>query len=111
MDEADHSGPPDQDTRKTQRPLDGLHEEHERQHATLQEALRSSAARGGDAADRAARAAELVWLNAEGNRLHAEDLRLQAEREQGVHDRAAQAHWFAALLAHREALRRYRGGV
>jgi hypothetical protein len=100
MDDADQPGPPDQGIRTTRRPPD-----------PLLGGLRSGAARGGAAAARAARAEARVRLNAEGHRLHAEDLRLRAEREQGVPDRAAQARWCAALLAHREALRRFRGGA
>jgi hypothetical protein len=109
MDEADQLGSPDQGTMDRRRHLDRLHEDHERRHETLQELYQSTAAHGGTTADRAARAEELARLHEEGQRLHEEDRRLRAERDQGRYDQAAHDHWYAALAAHREELRRFRG--
>jgi hypothetical protein len=40
--------------------------------------------------------------------LHEEDQRLHAARERGMLNRAAHDRFYAALAAHREALRRFR---
>ena len=77
MDDADQPEPPDQATRTPGRRPDRLPEAHARPPAPLPAADRSGTARGGAAA---ARAAARVRLNAEGHRLHAEDLRLRTER-------------------------------
>jgi hypothetical protein len=109
MDDADQPGSPDQGTRARRRHLDRLHGEHKRQHETLRALSQSTAAHGGTTADRAGRAEELARLHEEGQRLHEEDRRLRAERDRGRYDQAAHAHWYAALAAHREELRRFRG--
>jgi hypothetical protein len=89
--------------------IDRLHAAADRQHALLR-------AHRGDPGGQAvggpagARRDALDRLPAEGERLHAEDQRLRAARDRGVTDRAAHTRWFAALDAHRAALRRFRAG-
>jgi hypothetical protein len=68
----------------------------------------ASAPAGGPAPD--ADRADVAGLQAEGQRLHDEEQRLLAERARGVVDGAAHQRFAAALRAHRERLRRFRGG-
>jgi hypothetical protein len=63
-----------------------------------------------EAATPGGRDGDVERLQAEGQRLYAEEERLRTERARGVVDGAAQARWFAQMAAHREALRRFRTG-
>jgi hypothetical protein len=83
---------------------DRLHANWDRLHAALGDHLHAA----GPADLVAARWAELDRLHVEGQALHEEDQRLHAEREHGVLDRAAHDRFYAALAAHRGALRRFR---
>jgi hypothetical protein len=84
---------------------DRLHAHWDRLHAALGDHLHAA---GPADLVVAARWADLDRLHAEGRVLHEEDQRLHAARERGVLDRAAHDRFYAALAAHREALRRFR---